>query len=721
MYRYGETVAVRSANNHVKYAYNHKRKLKSVELNGEKDYVKYDYAETWDSCCCGKKETVTAAYASNDTFVAEKDGKGNLLKLTVNNVVQLENTYKNGALDTLKDKITGKNYKFEREEKLDSLTSVYEVDENGMQVSNGFGEAYDYDAYGKLAKKTIVGPVSQVYEYTYADTATHALKSICTPIATEEYEYDCLDRNKKITQTFGGNTLGKRFTYKKVGAHATNQINGIAYLKNGVTDGKVSYTYDNMGNILSVSENGKQTRKYTYDALNRVIKENVLDKEKEICYTYDNNGNILTKSVNGETIAYKYKEDSDQLVAFGDETFIYDKFGNPTTFRGMTAKWTNGKQLKLLNDGTNTVEYTYNGKGLRKTKKVGGVTVTYTYDSNDKLIKEVGEKTIEYVYGAEGITGITIGGTPYLFRKNVFGDVTHIYSEDGELVGKYSYTAFGECEIDLNVDGVASDNPIRYRSYYYDEETNLYYLNTRYYDPAIGRFMTIDSIAYLAPDVINGLNLYAYCNNNPVMCVDPTGHFPLAILAAALLLTPLGGMALQGIASVVGYAGMAVASIFDEDVRNDMNAIGWNPFNSDESLVLGSNKVSFYKGVPVIRTNIERSGSFGAIFLRRGYHDFYGTYHVLTDTDEVRHERGHNSQLMMMGIGIYGFTVGIPSPAKLGKWDKAGNYYGAPWETMADILGGVKGRTHSKAEKWNAWEYYAVSIIAFPFTALYWF
>ena len=88
--------------------------------------------------------------------------------------------------------------------------------------------------------------------------------------------------------------------------------------------------------------------------------------------------------------------------------------------------------------------------------------------------------------------------------------------------------------------------------------------------------------------------------------------------------------------------------------------------------------------------------------------------------DDLRHERGHNWQLMMMGIATYGFTVGIPSPAKLGKWDKAGNYYGAPWETMADILGGVEGRTHSSSEIWNTWGYYAVSTLCFPFTALYW-
>ena len=154
---------------------------------------------------------------------------------------------------------------------------------------------------------------------------------------------------------------------------------------------------------------------------------------------------------------------------------------------------------------------------------------------------------------------------------------------------------------------------------------------------------------------------------------------------------------------------MAVASIFDEDIRNDMNAIGWNPFNTDESATLNSSKVSFYKGVPVFRTAGGRSGSFGAIFLTKG-----------SGVDTLRHERGHNWQLMMMGIGTYGFTVGIPSPSKLGKWNKDENYYGAPWETMADILGDVKGRTHSSTEIWNAWGYYAVSTLCFPFTALYW-
>ena len=208
------------------------------------------------------------------------------------------------------------------------------------------------------------------------------------------------------------------------------------------------------------------------------------------------------------------------------------------------------------------------------------------------------------------------------------------------------------------------------------------------------------------------------------MYIDPNGNFPwVALVVALLLFTPVGGTALQVATSVVSYAGIAVASIFDEDIRSDMDAIGRNPFNTDESATLESSKVSFYKGVPVFRTNMKRSGSFGAIFLQRQYQDSEGVFHKLTDPNVLRHERGHNWQLMMMGIGTYGFTVCIPSPLALGPWNKAGLYYYAPWETMADILGGVThryGKPIPQQQIDNAWIYYTISTLCFPFTARYW-
>ena len=155
---------------------------------------------------------------------------------------------------------------------------------------------------------------------------------------------------------------------------------------------------------------------------------------------------------------------------------------------------------------------------------------------------------------------------------------------------------------------------------------------------------------------------------------------------------------------------MAVASIFDEDIRNDMNAIGWNPFKTDKSATLNSSKVSFYKGVPVIRTNMERSGSFGAIFLRRGWTDSTGVFHKLNDPDELRHERGHNWQLMMMGIANYGLMIGLPS------WREWSNrpYYERPWEITADVFGCVTGRTHSQADINRGYWYLGVSSLLGP-------
>ena len=104
------------------------------------------------------------------------------------------------------------------------------------------------------------------------------------------------------------------------------------------------------------------------------------------------------------------------------------------------------------------------------------------------------------------------------------------------LLARYVYDAWGNHKV-LNPDGtentsstfIGNINPLRYRGYYYDSDLGLYYLITRYYDPEIGRFISADGIEYLDPETIGGLNLFAYCNNNPVMGVDPTGTFGILV------------------------------------------------------------------------------------------------------------------------------------------------------------------------------------------------
>ncbi len=108
---------------------------------------------------------------------------------------------------------------------------------------------------------------------------------------------------------------------------------------------------------------------------------------------------------------------------------------------------------------------------------------------------------------------------------------------------KYKYDAWGNHKV-LDAAGaeitssshIGNKNPFRYRGYFYDTETGLYYLQTRYYDPEIGRFLNMDSIKYADPETINGLNLYAYCGNNPVMNVDPNGCFFLALIGFVVVI-----------------------------------------------------------------------------------------------------------------------------------------------------------------------------------------
>lgn len=459
---------------------------------------------------CGNITSVRYAYADNETqapaftelYTNEYDNKNRLIKVT-QGTTQLEK---------------------------------FDYDDLDRQTKHTFGantHEVEYDDYGQVAKEIIKIPVTTLeYTYSYRDTAARTLSEMSVWSYTERYEQDAVGRMRTVTQKLAGKEYSKRYGYYKNGDHATNRLNTIYYGRDGVTDGKLTYTYDAMGNVISVNKDGKQIQKYAYDKLNRIIFEKYvekdldkgIDKSKEVRYTYDDQGNILTKEKDGAIISYRYEEGTDRLVAFGDETFAYDGMGNPTTYKGMTCAWEKGRQLKSITDEEgNTVTYTYDVNGLRTSKTIGDETTSYIYESGRLLRKELGSEVMMFLYGVEGVMGFMINGICYLYRKNLFGDVTEIYVESGQVVGRYSYTAFGECTVEIDEQGIATKNPIRYRGYCYDEETGLYYLKSRYYDPEIGRFITIDSISYLNAESINGLNLYAYCGNNPVMRTDATG------------------------------------------------------------------------------------------------------------------------------------------------------------------------------------------------------
>lgn len=237
-------------------------------------------------------------------------------------------------------------------------------------------------------------------------------------------------------------------------------------------------------------------------------------------------------------------------------------------------------------------------------------------------------------------------------------------------------------------------------------ETQLYWVSSRYYNPEWGRWISPDSIEYLDPESINGLNLYAYCGNDPVNKYDPTGHFPWLIFAAVMLFTPVGGTITQATVSTLGYVAAAGWALGDlafnggKGAWSDMCSINWNPFNTDENKVMNSKYFSFYKGVPVLQiSGMGGSMSLGLIFFDKSQ-----------GVEVLKHERGHNTQLMSMGLGNYLIQIGIPSVWKNG--DET------PWELSASMLGGsALANGYSEKQKREAYNYYIRA--CFPIINIY--
>ena len=173
-----------------------------------------------------------------------------------------------------------------------------------------------------------------------------------------------------------------------------------------------------------------------------------------------------------------------------------------------------GKRLisVTLPDG-NHFEYKYNIDGLR-IKRSGNrsETVTYSYSGNKLILQQSSSLKLEFLYDEKDyLYGfIKNNNERYYYIRDALGNILGIINQNGQIVVQYSYTSYGTCSISGNT-SLGNENPFRYKGYYYDVETSLYYLNTRYYDPEIGRFISPDSVDYLDPQSINGLNLYAYC------------------------------------------------------------------------------------------------------------------------------------------------------------------------------------------------------------------
>ena len=217
----------------------------------------------------------------------------------------------------------------------------------------------------------------------------------------------------------------------------------------------------------------------------------------------------------------------DQVTKFNDLSFTYDIIGNPIIIGNDTLTWSNGRQLKSYNDNV----YKYNYAGIRKSKLVNGVETNYYLEGTSIIFEKRNNDVIYYIRNnLDSLIGFKYNNDIYYYIKNLQNDIIGILDSNYNLVVKYRYDSWGKilAITDVNDNNITDQNhighinPFRYRSYYYDNETNLYYLNNRYYSPILRRFLNSDNIIGSNENIMS-YNLYSYCNNNPISQFDFNG------------------------------------------------------------------------------------------------------------------------------------------------------------------------------------------------------
>ena len=179
--------------------------------------------------------------------------------------------------------------------------------------------------------------------------------------------------------------------------------------------------------------------------------------------------------------------------------------------------------------GTNglSVSYTYNDSGIRTSKTVNGTETQYYLNGSTILTQITGDDRLDFFYDENGLLiGFSYNGEKYYYLRDPQNNIVSIFDSAGNLAVSYKYDSWGKL---ISIEGTEKDtigvlNPFRYRGYYYDTETGFYYLNSRYYDPVVGRFLNADG--YISTNQgISEHNMFAYCGNNPIMRADPSGSF----------------------------------------------------------------------------------------------------------------------------------------------------------------------------------------------------
>ncbi len=388
-----------------------------------------------------------------------------------------------------------------------TTTWNYDAASNVTSINSPNGTvAYTYDDAND--RQTMTLPSDRTFTYGY-DATSGMLSSITDWQDREiDFTYDADGNRTGITRPNG---LDSTYTYD-----LADRLTAIDHANSGGTIQSFDYTLDAIGNRTAVTSNAG-TETYTLDDLNRVSSVDYPTGD-DVSYTYDDNGNIHTMTVGATTTTYSY-DDGGQLTSDGTNTFTYDENGNMTGDGGDSYTFDYANQLTSATVDSTTTEFAYDGDGTRSSKTTGDDTTNYLYDAQSGLPQVVDDGTNSYLQQGGAQAQIDDGSDdPSYFVDDALGSVRVVTNDSGDPTGSTDYNAFGS---ERTTSGDTS--ALGFTGQQSDPETGLTYLRARYLNPAVGRFISADTVQPNAPGT-QGYNLYAYVANNPTNWMDPSGH-----------------------------------------------------------------------------------------------------------------------------------------------------------------------------------------------------
>lgn len=543
----GNLTSVKSGDSENSYTYSGLGSVSKITHNGFDYSFNYDVFYNLVSTKIGNVTVAShiydsngnltkTAYANGDYLEYAYDNYGNISVITGETGKIAEMIYnKQGLVTKAVDYSSGETsyyyYTFDG-----SLESEYRTSSDGSLT-----HYIVTDSDGNTVEKTSVN--GQTKTITIG-TDKDGKSFVSNDGVTNETSTDDFGRVSTVTtkQNKSDTVFTKQYSYYH-GSESnatTNMVGGISYKLSSDKVLGYSYNYNDTGNVENVYENGKKVAVYTYDELNQLVWYADTRTGRYIRIVYDNYGNIQKMESYSlgtnwapvkllETRTYSYDDTNwkDKLTEFDGDSITYDKNGNPLTYRDdMTFEWENGRILKNINTSDKAIQMSYDSNGMRTQKSVDGVKTNYYYDSSNNLFALTqGSDTLFFYYDNSGeVMSVSCNGTMYYYIKDLQGDITEIVDKDGNSVAEYAYDAWGNMLTENNGTlAVGKLNPFRYRSYVYDEETGLYYLQSRYYDPLTGRFLNADVYADTQSGTPLSTNMFAYCENNAINKSDDEG------------------------------------------------------------------------------------------------------------------------------------------------------------------------------------------------------